>query len=218
MLTGGVLDELVAMRSTTKTRSFWLCCAALACVQCKKQPEPQRSEPALTPVPALSVALPVTSVLPPTAAAAVTWVDPPKWTRLPASNPMRKATYKIPRASGDAEDGELAVFYFGPSEGGGVEANIDRWTKQFSNVKPDALRRGEREANGLKQHTIEIDHGTFASGMPGQAAQAKDGFGLLGGIVQAPSGAYFFKLTGPAATVKASKAAFYELLDSVKTS
>jgi len=210
-----MLDDLVAMRTSTKIGSFCLCALAFVFVQCKKQPEPtpEPSRPAMSAAPVAP--MPQVSAMPPSSPLAVTWEDPPGWTRLPPSNPMRKATYKIPHAAGE---GELAVFYFGPSEGGGIDANIERWTKQFSGVKSDALRRSERTANGLKQTTIEIDKGTFSSGMPGQATQPKDDYALLGGIVQAPSGAYFFKLTGPAATVKAAKPVFYKLLDSVKAS
>ena len=62
----------------------------------------------------------------------------------------------------------------------------------------------------------EIDKGTFASQMPGDPSQPRPDFALLGAIVEAPSGSYFFKFTGPRATVKAAHDAFYQFLDSVK--
>jgi hypothetical protein len=144
-----------------------------------------------------------------------TWVDPPEWKRVKGS-PMRQATYEVPRAKGDGEDGELGVFYFGPGESGGIEKNVERWIKQFSDVKPDQIKRQDRKANGLRQHTVEIDSGTFSSGMPGGPTKPKTGFALLGAIVETPSGNYFFKLTGPSATVKAGRETFFTLLDSVK--
>jgi hypothetical protein len=146
----------------------------------------------------------------------ITWLDPAGFKRVPPSNPMRKASYVVPKAAGDSEDGELTVFYFGPGQGGGIDANVDRWVKQFGEVKPSDVRRADREANGLKQHTVELDSGTFSPGMGSSAKKA--GYGLVGGIVEAPSGAYFFKMTGPAKTVKAAKPEFYKLLDSVKAS
>ncbi len=148
----------------------------------------------------------------------VVWEDPPGWKRLPVTSAMRKATYRAPRAEGDKEEPELSVFYFGPSQGGGVEANITRWVSQFPGTKPDAVHREDRSANGLTQHVVAIDHGAFTSGMPGDQATMKDAFALLGAIVEAPSGSYFFKLVGPEASVKAARAAFYHLLDSVKPS
>jgi len=147
----------------------------------------------------------------------ITWLDPPAFKRVPPSNPMRKASYVVPKAAGDAEDGELTVFYFGPGQGGSIDANVDRWVKQFGEVKPGDVKRADREANGLRQHTVELESGTFSSGMPGGSSKPKEKFGLIGGIVETPSGAYFFKLTGPSKTVKQAKPDFYKLLDSIKT-
>jgi hypothetical protein len=145
----------------------------------------------------------------------ITWLDPPAFKRVPPSNPMRKASYVVPRADGDKEDGELTVFYFGPGQGGGVDANVDRWVKQFGDVKPGDVKRADREANGLVQHTVELESGTFSGGMGG--GPQKPNYGLVGGIVETPSGAYFFKMTGPSKTVKKAAPDFYKLLDSIKT-
>ena len=130
---------------------------------------------------------------------------------------MRRATYLVPRAGGDSQDGELVVFYFGPGQGGGVDANISRWIAQFQGASAGDVHRAERSANGLQQHTVEVERGSFSSGMPGDTGGPKSDYALLGAIVEAPSGSYFFKLTGPRATVKAAHDAFYVLLDSVKT-
>ena len=56
--------------------------------------------------------------------------------------------------------------------------------------------------------------GSSSGGMGG--GKPKEHFGLVGGIVESPSGAYFFKLTGPSKTVKQAKPDFYKLLDSIK--
>jgi hypothetical protein len=200
---------------------FSLACSCALLFGCDKKPEP----PAAAPLAPLLSAAPVQPKAPTPAPAGsmqqeplhITWLDPPSFKRVPPSNPMRKASYLVPRAAGDSEDGELTVFYFGPGQGGSIDANVDRWVKQFSDVKPGAERRADREANGLRQHTVELDSGTFSSGMPGGATKPKANFGLVGGIVETPSGAYFFKLTGPANTVKQAKAEFYKLLDSIKT-
>jgi hypothetical protein len=187
---------------------------------CKKQPEPANSSP-LIPAPSALLAPATPPAAGPAASAgapvALTWEDPPAWKRMPGTSAMRKATYHLPRAAGDSADPELAVFYFGPGQGGGIDANIERWIKQFPDTKSSAVRREDFDANGLRVHTVEIEKGTFISGMPGDT-QAKTGYGLLGGIVEAPSGAYFFKVTGPAASVKAARADFRKLLSSVKPS
>jgi hypothetical protein len=187
----------------------------------KKTPEPQATAP-LQPSPFLSAQAKPPSTPAPAGSAQqeplhITWLDPPSFKRVPPSNAMRKASYVVPRAAGDPEDGELTVFYFGPGQGGSIDANVDRWVKQFADAKPGDVRRADREANGLRQHTVELDSGTFSSGMPGGSTQPKRNYGLVGGIVETPSGAYFFKLTGPANTVKQAKPEFYKLLDSIKT-
>jgi hypothetical protein len=190
--------------------------ALSAVAGCKKSPEPQNNEKA---APLLTAAQPPAAHPAPAAAAnavEITWTDPPGWERVKPSSPMRKASYRIPKAAGDTEDAELAVFYFGPGQGGGIDANVERWVKQFSGIKPDDVKRGDRQANGLRQHTVEIERGTFASGMPGAPAGAKENYGLLAGIVEAPTGSYFFKMTGPQKTVRGARDAFYKLLDSVK--
>ena len=129
---------------------------------------------------------------------------------------MRKASYKVPKADGDSEDGELTVFHFGAGQGGGIEANVERWVGQFKGVDKRQVKRSDRSANGLVQHVVEIERGTFSSGMPGGPTTPKDNFALLGAIVEAPDGNWFFKLTGPSATVKGAQAEFFALLDSVK--
>ena len=194
-------------------------------VGCNKTPEPpsaassasgasgSSSQPAASPRPVEQPAV-AASALPPVE---ISWLDPPGLRRVPPKNAMRKASYEVPKAKGDAEDGELAVFYFGPGQGGGIDANVDRWVKQFSEVAPGDVKRADREANGLHQHTVDIAHGTFDGGMAmGAPAGAKKDYALAGAIVEAPSGAYFFKMTGPAKTVAAARAAFLQLLDSVK--
>lgn len=132
---------------------------------------------------------------------------------------MRVATYRVPQGADDETAGELAVFHFGPGDGGGIEANIERWVGQFSDVPAGSIERSElRSASGLQQHVIEIPKGTFASGMPGGPTTPKTNYGLLGAIVESPSGSFFFKLTGPTATLQKERSRFFELLDSVRAS
>ncbi len=146
---------------------------------------------------------------------AITWTDPPGWTRVGRTSPMRAATYKIPLATGDEGAGEMAVFYFGPGQGGDIDGNVERWAKQFGKTLAD-VKRTNREVNSLKQHVVEIPKGDFSPGMMGGGKTMKD-FAMLAAIVQAPSGSYFFKLTGPEKSVAAQRDAFYEMLDSIKS-
>jgi hypothetical protein len=126
---------------------------------------------------------------------------------------MRKATYKIKRAEGDPEDAEMSV----SQAGGSIDANVERWVKQFEPKAGAEPRRSQRAVGDLKVTVVEVQ-GTFASGMPGMGpGQPKTGWALLGAIVETPSGQpWFFKLTGPEKTVTAAKAAFDKLIDSFR--
>ena len=208
-------------------RSFCAVCllalAALGEFGCRRTPEPPGAgtNPAARPAGSGATAQPTAPAMPAASAmpaVEITWVDPAGLRRVPPKSAMRKASYEVPRVPGDAEDGELAVFYFGPGQGGGIDANVDRWVKQFAGVAPGDVKRADREVHGLRAHTVEIVRGTFDAGqmaMGGSSGPKKD-YALVGAIVEAPSGAYFFKMTGPAATVRAARPAFDQLLDSIR--
>jgi len=54
--------------------------------------------------------------------------------------------------------------------------------------------------------------------MGGGSSEAKPGYMLLGAIVEGPDANWFFKCTGPAATMKANRADFDAMIASVRTS
>jgi hypothetical protein len=191
---------------------------------CEKKEPPRAETPPASSAPPPPTSVPSPASAPASAASAapadrVHWTDPDTWQRAQSPSPMRKATYTIPKAAGDSEDAELAVFYFGPNSGGGIDANLERWSKQFSNVDPKQVKRDDRSTHGMVQHLVEISSGTYEGGMGmGAASGAKQNFGLLGAIVETPVGNYFFKLTGPKKTVTGAKKKFLGLLDSIQTS
>ncbi len=146
-------------------------------------------------------------------AAGVSWSVPSGWTIGPARQ-MRVATYTVPAAEGDEEAGECAVFYFGKDQGGNVEANINRWARQFEG-SPD-VERSSKEINGLNVALVKIA-GTFLSpGGPMMQSQGrKDDYRLLGAIVEAPQGSVFFKCTGPSNTISSAEEEFGALVESL---
>jgi hypothetical protein len=128
---------------------------------------------------------------------------------------MRKASYKVKALADDPEDAEAAVYYFGPSNGGSTEANIQRWIAQFPEVAPANVKRVERKANGMKQTVVDIQGTYDGSSMTIREPTKKPNFRMIAAVVETPAGSYFFKLTGPQKTVESAKAAFMALLDSV---
>jgi len=149
----------------------------------------------------------------------LTWTAPATWTE-DAPRPMRAATYKLPAAPGDAEGAELAVFHFGPGQGGGVEENLVRWANQFQVAAGDprkAMQVKVEKAGGYTVHVASLA-GTYVgmSGGPMAMKAPKDRFELRGAIVEGPQGLVFFKLTGPAKTVAARDAEFRAFVSSIK--
>jgi hypothetical protein len=122
---------------------------------------------------------------------------------------MRKAQLSIPGATPD-KAAELTFFHFGQGQGGDVQANAQRWLRQFKS-KEGAEKIEPLETGGAKV-TLVSTEGTFASGMPGQPTKAMDDYALLGAIIEDDSGAVFAKMTGPSATVKAARPKFIEFI------
>src|SRR5213076_467199 len=59
-----------------------------------------------------------------TEAVGLRFAVPAAWTRVPASSEVRAAQWRLPRATGDAEDGEAILFFFGAGKGGGAAENL----------------------------------------------------------------------------------------------
>jgi hypothetical protein len=148
---------------------------------------------------------------------ALKWEDPSRWQRRKPSTPSRAAEYVVPRAGHDTEDGECIVITFGKGQGGSIEDNIDRWTSQFE-PKTEPAKQRSHEVNHINVTRVDVAGTYLPMQMPGvPALPAKHpGWRLTGGIVQAPSGTWFFKITGPDATVKAASPEFDIMMDSVK--
>jgi hypothetical protein len=156
-----------------------------------------------------------------TESAGLRFTLPSDWPRVPAPSDVRAAQWRIPRAPGDAEDGELILFFFGSGQGGAAEDNLDRWYRQFT--QPDGRPSREaavvttRTVRGLKVTSVDLP-GTYSGGTmaPGPATKPKPGARLLGAIVEGGDGPWFFKGIGPDATMTRARPAFEALLGSVE--
>ena len=154
-------------------------------------------------------------------AAGLRFSVPRSWVRVPAPSDVRAAQYKIPRAGSDAEDGELILFFFGKGKGGGVPDNLDRWYGQFTQPdgKPsrDAAVLTVRTVNGLRVTAVDLGGSyTAMAGPMQQKADAKPAYRMLGAIVEGEDGPWFFKATGPSATMVGAKPDFDTLVLSLE--
>lgn len=172
---------------------------------------------------ALTVATPLATAAPPARSAAtaargdaaggVEWKVPARWTAGSGST-MRVATYAIP-AAGKSQPGECAVFFFGAGQGGSIDANVERWSRQFEGTP--APQRTAAAVGPLRVTRVQIAGTYLAPGGPMmQSTGKRPGTRLVGAIVEAPEGNVFFKLTGAAATVAAAQAEFDALVASLR--
>lgn len=147
----------------------------------------------------------------------LSWDTPKGWVSEPPANSMRRAQYRIPGAGGDAE---CVVFYFGPGQGGSPQANAERWASQFE--QPDgrspleAMTTRSLDVDGIPVLIVETK-GTFQAGsmMGGPVTDRKPDWALLGAVVEGADANWFFKLTGPEATVAANREPFETMLRTV---
>lgn len=198
---------------------FALGLAAAAAAQDEKKPqELPPGHPAVTTPPASTGGLPPVPEGSGTGEQGLTWEVPKSWTAETPSSSMRRAQYRV---SGEAGDGECVVYYFGPGQGGGARANVERWAGQFtqpdgsSSLEKASIR--ELEVAGMAVTTIEVTGAYSGSmtmrGAPQQGPQP--GQMLLGAVVEGPDANWFFKLTGPEATLSAQRDAFAAMIGSL---
>lgn len=154
----------------------------------------------------------------PPSAGGLTWSDAAPLTRRAPKSSMRAAEYGLP---GD-DKLELAVFYFGPDQGGSVDANIARWLGQIT--QPDGsdtsekAKRATRKVGDIEVSVLEVA-GTFSGGMMMPGAPAPEPMPdamMLAAIASGPKGPVFFKLTGPRTAVEHSRAAFDQMIGSLR--
>ena len=141
---------------------------------------------------------------------------PETWKEETPSSQMRMGQFKLPKAEGDKEDAELALFVF-PGGSGTVKQNLDRQLAKFVEEgrkdKSDKIKVGEIEA------TYQDVTGTFKK-KPFPMAEKftpVEGYRQLYVVFEDKGGKqYYMTLLGPAKTVEKHKPAFEEWLKNFK--
>ena len=133
----------------------------------------------------------------------------------PGSN-MRLAQYRIP----GAPEAQLVVFYFGPGQGGSVEANAARWSSQFTDAQGKQVEPDIRQlrASAPKVTLVEL-HGNYARGMGmGTDNSIQADHALMAAVVETPEGNAFIQLWGPESTVSDASKDYLDFLQNLKLS
>ena len=119
---------------------------------------------------------------------------------------MRVAQYKLPKETGDREDVSLVLYYFGPSGGGGISANVERWIGQMKqpdgSESKDKARQDSITINGLKVTTIDLAGTYTAETAPASGKFYNNpNYRLRAAVIETPKGSYYLKVVWPEKTV-----------------
>jgi len=140
---------------------------------------------------------------------------PTSWKQSPASNNLRTAQFAIPKVEGDKDDAELVVYFFGGA-GGGVNANLERWSGQFQpGGKKQKIYKGQSKQG--EYYLLDIT-GVYNKpiGPPiNRQTNPTPGYQMLAVVLMIKDkGNYFLKLTGPQKTVAAAGQALRVAIDA----
>jgi len=146
---------------------------------------------------------------------------PAGWVEQTPTSSMRQAQFSLPKADGDTADGELVVFYFGPGQGGSVEANIDRWIGQIGqpdgSSSKDKAKTSKKVVSGFPVTIVDVSGTYQASMMPGSSERHNNpGYRMLAAVVESSEGPWFFKLVGPEKTIAKWSGSFDQFINTIQ--
>lgn len=143
---------------------------------------------------------------------------PASWKKEKPSSSLRAYQYAVPKAEGDKEDADLAIF---ESTSGSLAANIDRWKAQF--IPPEGKTIDE-SSNLVKLKVGDNSAAVFdiwgtykkTSFAPGAKEERKPNYRRINVMFETPKGTFFVTLTGPTKTVEKNKADFESWIKAFK--
>jgi hypothetical protein len=145
------------------------------------------------------------------AAGGIQWDWPAGWQQQAPSSSMRAAQAVIP---GEAGPADFVVFHFGVGQGGGTEANVDRWIGQMQDHGEP--QRDEFDVGGYHVTWVEVGGTLMPSTMGTGPTEPQPESHLIGAVVEGEGGPWFFKVTGPGATVLDARDEVRGVLESLE--
>jgi len=137
---------------------------------------------------------------------------PATWEWVETTSSMRKAQLKVTEAK-TKETAEIVYFHFG-GDGGGTDANVQRWLGQFVEPRDEKNTKVEKTKVGSTPVAYVRAEGTYSSGMPGGPKTPLKDHVLLGAIVEGKEGHVFIRYTSPKALATASEKEFKAMVES----
>jgi hypothetical protein len=151
-------------------------------------------------------------------AGGLTFDAPAAWKPSPPESQMRRAQLDVPASKGDSDGARLIVFAF-PGGAGTVDANVERWQRQFRDKDGNPPKVDVKVVKGknVEATRVEMAGHYFPANFPGQKKEPdRENYRLLGGIVVTPEVSYFIRLVGPDKTVTEARPDFDKALASLK--
>jgi hypothetical protein len=141
---------------------------------------------------------------------------PPSFVARAASSSMRLAEWSVPRTDGTSA--EVIVYYFGEGQGGSAEANIARWSSQFTSTDggPVSPRVGTLDGTAFPTTIAEYEGAYARSVGMGSPATAEPDQALVAAVVETPRGNLFLQLFGDRPAVAEARSDFLELVGSIE--
>jgi hypothetical protein len=140
---------------------------------------------------------------------------PSGWTQDTPSSGMRLLQFGVP-AAGGGEGAQFVVFYFGPGQGGSLEANVERWTSQFSSPDGGPVKPVVGPVDAPMPATLVELRGNYARGVgAGPGAETLADRMLLAAVVETPEGNLYPQLHGPSDLVASQREAFVAFIQGI---
>lgn len=141
---------------------------------------------------------------------------PAEWVSAQPSSSMRLLQYEIPGAEG-GEGAQFVLYYFGPGQGGSLDANLERWVSQFSAPDGKPVAPVVTKLSSAMPATLVELRGSYARGVGvGPSGDALPDRMLLAAVVETPQGNLYPQLHGPAAVASPQRQAFIGFIEGIQ--
>jgi hypothetical protein len=141
---------------------------------------------------------------------------PADWVSGEPSSSMRLLQLSVPSTE-EGEAGQFVVYYFGPGQGGSLEANMERWKSQFSQSDGSPVEPVVTRLQSAMPATLVELRGNYARGVGlGPSGDALPDRMLLAAVVETPGGNLYPQLHGPAELVAPQRQAFIAFIEAIR--
>jgi len=141
---------------------------------------------------------------------------PDAWVAETPKSEMRQLQFRVPAAEG--EGAEFVVYFFGPGQGGTLEANIERWQSQFKapDGGPVDPAVSEIGTDAIPATLVELRGSYGRSVGMGPSDDLLTDRMLLAGVVETPKGNLYPQLHGPAELVVGQRDGFIAFVRGIR--